>query len=77
MHCAACREGKGTNSPHSNSAPLNRGSKHGEALHFDTFEARSADNKVEYGVAIVEPFSGLIWCPRVKSKDLIAGELIK
>ena len=36
MHCAACREGKGTNSPFSGAAPMNHGSRHGEVIHIST-----------------------------------------
>jgi hypothetical protein len=75
--CVACREGRGTATPYSGNGSLNRGSAPGEVLHFDTFEVRLSNKQVQYGVAIVEPYSGVLHCPRAMSKDLIVGELIK
>lgn len=75
QHCTACIEAKATNTPHSGGV-MNRGTTIGEVLHFDTFEVRIPGKAVEYGVAIVEPFSGLIMCSRAKTKDLIANEVI-
>lgn len=78
--CAACTAANITNTPHSG-GEMNYGKSPGDTLHFDTFEVRLRlpDNrlKIEYGIAVVEPYTGLILCPRVSSKDLIADEIIK
>ena len=36
IHCNACREGKSTSTPHSNSGTLNHGNSPGEVVHIDT-----------------------------------------
>jgi hypothetical protein len=76
LNCAACREGRGTNTPLSGNGVLNHGTAPAEAIHFDTFHVVMADKSVQYGVAIVDPFTGLISCPRVTSKDQIPNVLI-
>ena len=77
IDCVACRKGKGTNTPHSGNGTLNHGTAPGEVLHFDTFEVRQHDGPTQYGVAIADPYSGALYCPRVMSKDKIAAEVIK
>ena len=66
-----------TNVPHSGNATLSHGSSPGEVIHFDTFEVRRKDCQTHYVVAMVDPYTGGMWCPSVASKDKIADEVIK
>jgi transposase InsO family protein len=78
LQCTACKEGKGTQQSYSHRGPLNHGSSPGEVLHMDTFEVRTEKgHPAQYGVIIVDPFSGGLFCPIVSSKDKIANAVIE
>lgn len=78
LHCDACKAGKGTQQSFSHRGPLNHGTLCGEVLHMDTFEVRATkESSPQWGVVIVDPFSGSLFCPIVSSKDKVAEIVIE
>src|SRR3954468_5677967 len=75
-NCLACKLGKSTNTPHSGNAKLNHGTRPGEVLHFDTFELSLTNGIHEYGLIVVEPYTGALRAGRLLSKDKIVDHLI-
>lgn len=77
MHCNACKEGKGTQQPYTHLGPLNHGTAPGEVIHMDTFESRTPQvNQLQYGIVMVDPYTGGLFCPMVATKDKVANAVI-
>jgi transposase InsO family protein len=77
--CKACVQGKGHRTPFGHDG-LDRGSAPGEVLHMDTFFVRythCGDSRVEYGLTMVDPYTGHRWFRRCLTKDLVANAVIE
>jgi len=60
---------------------LERGERGGEIIHMDTyvmkFPDKNGEERVQYGISMMDMFSRRAWHSRVLTKDQVAGEVIK